>query len=120
MKSFLKKLTLITICIAMFASLTGCYTAVKPDKDPKKLVQDINRTKQLSKEKDLDTGQVYVKNNMVTATMAFKDNVSQEDAKKLISKYEDALKKEYKDMKINIQAVQNNKSIANIVIPKQN
>lgn len=120
MKSFLKKLTLVAICISIFASLVGCYTAVKPDKDPKKIVQDVKRTEQLTKEKDLATGKVYVRDNMVTATMAFKDNVSQKDAKELISKYEDILKKEYKGMKINIQAVQNNKNIANIVIPKQN
>lgn len=120
MRKFCKRLTLITICISMFVSLTGCYTAAKPDKDAKKLVQDVNRTKQLSKEKDLVTGQVYVRNNMVTATMAFKNNVSQKDAKELINKYEDELKKEYKGMKINIQAVQNNKNIANIVVPKQN
>lgn len=118
MKNFLKKLTLIMICISVFISLTGCYRAVKPDKNPNKLVQDTNRTKQLSKEKDLVSGQVYVRNNMVTATMAFKDNVSEKDTKELINKYQDALKKEYKGMKINIQAVQKNKNIANIVIPK--
>ncbi|AWI03147.1 hypothetical protein [Clostridium drakei] len=118
MKSFLKKLTLVTICIAMFASLTGCYTAVKPDKDPKKLVQDVKRTNQIKKEKDLITGEVYIRDNRVTATMVFKDDISKEESKKLIDKYVEALKKEYKGMKINVQAVQKDKSIANINVNK--
>ncbi|AKN33482.1 hypothetical protein Ccar_22695 [Clostridium carboxidivorans P7] len=118
MKSFLKKLTLIMVCVSMFVSLTGCYTAVKPDKDPKKLVQDVKRTSQIKKEKDLIDGQVYMKNDVLTATMVFKDNVSEKDAKELVNKYAEALKKEYKGTKINIQAVQKNKNIANVVIPK--
>ncbi|WPC42261.1 hypothetical protein [Clostridium sp. JS66] len=118
MKKFLKKLTLITICISMFVSLTGCYTAVKPDKDPKKLVQDVKRTNQIKKEKDLVNGEVYVKNNMVTATMVFKDNIGEKEAKDLVNKYVEELKEEYKGMKINVQAVQKNKNIANITVNK--
>lgn len=118
MKVFLKKLTLIAICMSIFMSLAGCYSAVKPDKDPKKLVQDVKRTNQIKKEKDLTNGQVYVKNNMVTTTMVFKDSVSEKDANDLVNKYTEALKKEYKGMKINIQAVQKGKNIANVVIEK--
>jgi outer membrane murein-binding lipoprotein Lpp len=118
MKVFLKKLTLIAICVSIFMSLTGCYSAVKPDKDPKKLVQDVKRTDQIKKEKDLISGQVYVRNNMVTATMLFKDTISEKDAKDLVNKYTEALKKEYKGMKINIQAVQKGKNIANVIIEK--
>lgn len=118
MKKFWKKLTLIVVCISMFASLTGCYKAVKPDKDPQKLVQDVKRTDQIKKEKDLKGGQVYVQNNVVTATMVFKDDISEKEAKELVNKYVEALKKEYSGMKINVQAVQKNKNIVNIVVNK--
>ncbi|NMM65060.1 hypothetical protein HBE96_20975 [Clostridium sp. P21] len=116
MKKILKKLMLITICMSIFMSLTGCYKAVKPDKDPNKLVQDVKRTNQIKKEKDLIDGQVYVRNNIVTATMVFKDDISEKEAKELVNKYVEALKKEYKGIKINVQAVQKNKNIANIIV----
>lgn len=118
MKAFFKRLTLFAICISVFMSFTGCYKAVKPDKDPKKIVEDTKRTQQISKEKDLLGGKVYVRDNMVTTTMVFKDNITEEDSKKLVSKYVEELKKEYKGMKINVQAVQNGKTIANIVVQK--
>ncbi len=104
--------------MSVFLSLTGCYRAVKPDKDATKLVQDTKRTEQIKKEKDLISGQVYVKDNIVTATMVFKNDISEKDAKELVNKYVELLKKEYKGMKINVQAVQKNKSIANIIIQK--
>lgn len=121
MKKILKKLILITVIVSMFISLSGCsigYKPVKPDKDSTKLVQDVKRTNQIRKEKDLIDGQVYARDNMIIATMIFKDDVSEKDAKELVNKYVEALKKEYKGNKINIQAVQKNKNIASIVIPK--
>lgn len=121
MKRFLKKLTVTAVLVSVIMSLVGCslwHTPVKSDKDPKKIVQDTKRTEEIKKEKGVVNGQVYMKNNVVTATLAFKDDVSEKDAKEIINKYVEALKKEYKGTKINVQAVQKGKNIANIDIDK--
>ncbi|MCB2339562.1 hypothetical protein [Clostridium estertheticum] len=81
------------------------YQAVKPDKNPKKVVLDENYTKDLKKEKEVQSGQVYVQNGKVIATMITKDGVSDKDAKKLEEKYTTKLKKTYAGMEISVKAV---------------
>ncbi|MTK12858.1 MAG: hypothetical protein F8N39_12495 [Clostridiaceae bacterium] len=133
MKRSTKILGEISIIMALVLSMTACSFGNKTSKstnDTKqsaqtnqnnngpKLEQDIKKTKQLKKEKEIIDGQVYVQNNMVTATMIIKDNVSENDGKALADKYAKDLKASHKDMKVNVQAVQNGKNIANITIEK--
>ena len=134
-----KKLLIFSMLMTLFLSLTGCSlfsknnsgsnnapkntnnTPQNTKKDVQKEappVQDTKKTEQLKKEKQISNGQVYVQNNIVVATMLIKDDVSESDAKALAEKYAKQLKEEHKDMKVNVQAVQKGKNIANITIEK--
>ena len=55
---------------------------------------------------------------MIVATMVIKDDASETDAKALAEKYAKQLKEEHKDMKVNVQAVQKGKNVADITIEK--
>ncbi|MBI6873616.1 hypothetical protein [Clostridium aciditolerans] len=133
MKRFTKRLTTVSMVVALLISVSGCSFGNKTSKtnnDTKqssqntqnnngpKLEQDVKRTEQLKKEKEIIDGQVYVQSNMVTATMIIKDNVKESDGKALADKYAKDLKASYKDMKVNVQAVQKGKNIANITLEK--
>ena len=109
------------LMLVLAISLVACGTkheAVKPDKDSTKIVTDKNYTESIKKEVGVQAGQVYVKNGVVSSTMVLKDTVSDADAKKLANKYATELKKTYKDMKINVQAVKKGKNVANITLEK--
>ena len=133
MKKHCKRLFVFSLFITIFLSLTGCSlfsknntanqntkgnTEVKKDaeKEAPKAKQDVKKTEQLKKEKEISNGQVYVQNNTVTATMIIKDDVSEADAKALAEKYAKDLKAEHKDMKVNVQAIHKGKNIANITL----
>lgn len=124
-----KRLIIFSLFVSIFLSLTGCSLFSKnnsssnnatenTNKEAPKVVQDTKRTEQLKKEKGISNGQVYVQNNVVIATMLIKDDVSEADAKALADKYAKQLKKDHKDMKVNVQAIQKGKNIANITIEK--
>ncbi|APH13368.1 hypothetical protein ACXATD_003962 [Clostridium sporogenes] len=121
MKNFLKKLFALMIVLTVVLSLVACgnsskHETVKPDKDPKKIVQDKNYTKDLTKDKKVKDGQVYIQNNTVVCVMIIKDDVKEADAKELLNKYAKELKKSYKDMPVNAQAVLKGKNIGNVVL----
>ncbi|MBD5638780.1 hypothetical protein HYI18_09290 [Clostridium botulinum] len=121
MKNFLKKLFALMIVLTVVLSLVACgnsskHEAVKPDKDPKKIVQDKNYTKDLTKDKKVKDGQVYIQNNTVVCIMIIKDDVKEADAKELLNKYAKELKKSYKDMPVNAQAVLKGKNIGNVAL----
>lgn len=126
MKKHCKKLIVFSLFITIFLSLTGCSlfksqntkgtTEVK--KEVPNVNQDVKKTEQLKKEKEISNGQVYIQNDTVVATMIIKDDVSEADAKALAEKYSKQLKEQYKDKRINVQAVQKGKNIANITIEK--
>ncbi|MFL0249140.1 hypothetical protein ACJDT4_01800 [Clostridium neuense] len=118
----LKIINFLIISILIIGMLAGCgnakgkHEAVKPVKDPRKIVQDKNYTKDLKSEKEVLDGQIYLQNGMVCGAIMLKNNVSDKDAKALAQKYADELKKTYKGMKINVQAVKKNKNVANITV----
>ncbi len=121
MKNFLKKLFALMIVLTVVLSLVACgnsskHETVKPDKDPKTIVQDKNYTKDLTKDKKVKDGQVYIQNNTVVCVMIIKDDVKEADAKELLNKYAKELKKSYKDMPVNAQAVLKGKNIGNVVL----
>lgn len=120
-KNMIKRISTALLMIILTASLGACgakHEAVKPDKDPKKVVVDKNYTEDLKKENGVQNAQVYVQNNMAIGTMILKDSVSDADAKALANKYAKELKKTYKDMKSNVQAVKKGKNVANITLDK--
>ncbi|WP_061321427.1 hypothetical protein [Clostridium botulinum] len=121
MKNFFKKLSALMIVLTIVLSFVACgnnpkHEAAKPDKDPKKIVQDKNYTKDLTKDKKVKDGQVYIQNNTVVCIMIIKDDVKEADAKELLNKYAKELKKSYKDMPVNAQAVLKGKNIGNVVL----
>lgn len=122
MNKFSKKIVaIISIIVVVLGIVTFkslYYTPVKPDKNPQKIVQDEKRTKQLKDESKILDGQVYVQDGKVMVTMIIKDDASKEEIKNLVDEYSEKLKKEYKGMAINIQAVQKGKSVADVKIEK--
>ncbi|MFD3155920.1 hypothetical protein ACFIJ5_03505 [Haloimpatiens sp. FM7330] len=76
--------------------------------------QDKDLTKSIKNEKEVSEGQVYVKDNNVIGVMLIKKGVSADRAKQLANEYAAKLKKQYKDKKVNVQAVQDGKNVANI------
>jgi uncharacterized lipoprotein YehR (DUF1307 family) len=121
MNKAIKKMSMLLLILVIMLSLSACegkHEAVKPDKDPKKIVVDKNYTEDLKNEKDVQVGQVYIQNGIAIGTMIIKDTVSDNDAKALAEKYAKELKESYKDMKVNVQAVKNGKNVANIILEK--
>jgi ABC-type phosphate transport system substrate-binding protein len=107
--------------LTLMGSLVGCgakQEAVKADKNPQKIVQDKNYTADLKNEKDVQAGQVYVQNGTAIGTMIIKKGVSDADVKKLAEKYAKELKETYKDLKVNVQAVEDGKNVADITLNK--
>jgi PBP1b-binding outer membrane lipoprotein LpoB len=90
-------------------------TTAKKEKtnEPK---QNKELTKKVKEEKGVLDGQVYTQDGMAIGTLLLDKKVSDVDAKKLAEKYAKELKEEYKDMKVNVQAVRNGKNVANITL----
>jgi hypothetical protein len=76
--------------------------------------QNKELTKQVKQEKGVIDGQVYEQDGMAIGTLLLEKKVSDKDAKRLAEKYADELKKEYKDLVINVQAVRDGENVANI------
>jgi hypothetical protein len=81
-----------------------------------KIVQNKELTKKVKEEEGVLNGQVYTQNGMAIGTLVLDKKVSDADAKKLAEKYAKELKEEYKDMKVNVQAVRGGKNVANITL----
>mgnify|MGYP003818982147 FL=1 len=90
-------------------------TTVKEEQknEPK---QNKELTKKVKEEEGVLNGQVYMQNGMAVGTLVLDKKVSDADAKKLAEKYAKELKEEYKDMKVNVQAVRDGKNVANITL----
>jgi hypothetical protein len=76
--------------------------------------QEEQLTEKLLKEEEVNTGRIYIQDNIVYCAINVKEDSNTENAKKLAQRYADELKDIYKDKKINVQAVQKDKNIANI------
>jgi predicted small lipoprotein YifL len=116
------KMSTLLLMLTLILSLVGCgkkYEAVIPDKDITKIVVDKNYTEDLKKERGVQEGQIYVQNGMVIATIVLNDKISDENAKKLAEEYATKLKKTYKDMKVNVQAVKDGKNVSSITLEKE-
>lgn len=78
--------------------------------------QNKELTKKVKEEEEVLDGQVYTQDGMAVGTLVLDKKVSDADAKKLAEKYAKELKEEYKDMKVNVQAVRDGKNVANITL----
>lgn len=78
--------------------------------------QNKELTKKVKEEEEVLDGQVYTQDDMAVGTLVLDKKVSDADAKKLAEKYAKELKEEYKDMKVNVQAVRDGKNVANITL----
>ncbi|MSU03201.1 hypothetical protein [Tissierella pigra] len=82
---------------------------VKPNKN-----RDENLTDELVKEEEVYDGQIYFQDDWVIGAISIEDGVPEEKGKEIAQKYAEKLKEKYKDKKVNVQAVQDGKNIANI------
>lgn len=78
-------------------------------------VQDEKKTEDLLTEEGITAGQVYTQGDTVVTTMIADSEANEEKVKELAEKYAEELKKEYPDMKVNVQAVKDGENIANII-----
>lgn len=113
--------------LVVFLLAVGCSNnkeakkeEVKQEEKQNKGSEDIKQNKELTKkvreEEGVLDGQVYTQNDMAFGTLVLDKKVSDTDAKKLAEKYAKELKEEYKDMKVNVQAVRAGKNVANITL----
>lgn len=125
MKRTLRNFTVFLLIFVAFTSLIGCSSTSKKDNNTKnitqineaaKITEDKKSTEQLKAHKELLDGKVYTQGEYAVATMIIKDNIKEQDAKALVDEYAKQLKKQYSGKKVNVQAVQNGKNIANVTI----
>jgi PBP1b-binding outer membrane lipoprotein LpoB len=112
--------------------LFGCSANNKSNdtskEDPKKEVstQDSNKdstndvkqnkdlTKKISDEKGVVGGQVYEQDGTAVGTLVLDKKVTDKEAKELAEHYADEIKKEYKNLPVNVQAVRDGKNVASV------
>jgi hypothetical protein len=125
--------------IALFCAmilLFGCSAKDKSNEkskeDPKKEVtaqdskknstNDVKQNKELTKkitnEKGVIGGQVYEQNGTANGTLVLEKKISDKEAKALAERYADEIKKEYKDLPVNVQAVRDGKNVASVQLEK--
>jgi hypothetical protein len=78
------------------------------------IVENIELTAQVQAEKGVIDGKVYTQNGIAIGTLVLDKTVTDEQAKTLAQKYVSEIKKDYKDMKINVQAVRDGKNVVNL------
>lgn len=129
MRKSLRKFTILSLTFIIFLSFTGCSSWSKNNTSEKKqtqstesenkelkITEDKKNTDKLKAKKEVLTGKVYTQNGSAVATIIIKDDVTESDAKKLAEEYAKQLKKQYSNMKVNVQAVKGGKSIADITL----
>jgi len=76
--------------------------------------QNLQLTDMLEEEEIVELGKVYTCDNIAYASMILKDDVNKQDAEKVANDYMVILKKEYAEMKVNVQAVRGGENIVNL------
>lgn len=85
--------------------------------DPKnKIEEDKKLTEKVKKEKIVSNGKVYEQGEYVYGTLIIKEGISKGEVDKLVKNYAQKLKSEHKNKKVNVQAVQNNKNVADVTL----
>lgn len=82
--------------------------------ETQKIVQNEELTKSILEEEGVIAGKAYEQDGLAVGTLSLEADVSDEDTKKLAEKYAGALKKEYKDLPVNVQAVRDGENVVNI------
>lgn len=86
------------------------------DKATTEIKQNEDLTKKIQDEKGVIDGQAYEQDGTAIGTLLLEKDVSDDDAKKLAERYADEIKKEYKDLPVNVQAVRDGENVANITL----
>ena len=116
----MKKLIYLSVLIILLAA---CNDETSKDSEPnnnqqteetQEIIQNKDLTKSILEEEGVIAGQAYEQDGLAVGTLSLEADVSDKDAKKLAEKYADELKKEYKDLPVNVQAVRDGENIANI------
>lgn len=115
------------VLAAVFASfllVAGCSNNEDPNpqetenqeqnEQSHEIKQNEELTKQVRDEDGVIDGQVYEQNGTAIGTLILDSDVSDEDAEKLAERYAEEIKKEYKDLPVNVQAVRDGENVANI------
>ncbi|UII55682.1 hypothetical protein LS684_18965 [Cytobacillus spongiae] len=119
---------LILLVIFLFTFIAGCSNVEEEKQDlnksqdktsehgSKEIMQNEKYTEMVLDEEGVKNGQVYEENGVVFGALVLEEIVSDERAKELANKYAQELKNEYKNLKVNVQAVRNGENVANITI----
>lgn len=91
----------------------GC--SKKQAKNPNEIVVDTELTEKIKKDKGVSKANVYTQNGNVLATIVVKNELKDEDAKKLANEYAEQIKAKYKDKVIDVQIIKNGNNIVNVV-----
>jgi len=120
--------------LGAFLLVTGCSadkekTDAKVDKAPIEQEADKENatptekenealTKKIQDEEGVAGGRVYEQNGTAIGILMIEKEVNDVDTKKLAERYADEIKKEYKDLPVNVQAIRDGENVANIQLDK--
>jgi len=131
------KLKIMAGVIGALLLVTGCSadkekTDAKVDKTP--IEQEVDKentaptekaekenealTKKIQDEEGVMGGRVYEQNGTAIGILMIEKDVNDVDTKKLAERYADEIKKEYKDLPVNVQAIRDGENVANIQLDK--
>jgi hypothetical protein len=137
-ETMLKKLIVISTMVVVSFSATSCSLVSKRSSDKNvpgtqtqqqaeenkntdqaqdktsEQVEDKDLAEKLKGEKIVKNGMVYTQNNTAVAVIIAKEEAKKEEVNKLAESYSKELKAKYKDMKVVVQALVNNKDWINI------
>ncbi|MBW9156990.1 hypothetical protein [Clostridium tagluense] len=115
----LSVISLVIILGVIFSMIKGGGPSVKAPKEPNKIVKHEEMTKELKSEKQVSSGEVYLKSDVVVANITLKQNTTKDQAKELANKYAKELNNQYKGMPVIVDVKQGDKDIVKEMIPQK-
>ncbi|MBZ9625197.1 hypothetical protein G9F71_020350 [Clostridium sp. FP2] len=115
----LSVISLVIILGVIFSMIKGSGSSVKAPKEPNKIVKHEKMTKELKSEKQVSSGEVYLKSDVAVANITLKQNITKDQAKELANKYAKELKNQYKEMPVIVDVKQGDKDIVKELIPEK-
>ncbi|MFT5871810.1 MAG: hypothetical protein ACI8WT_000734 [Clostridium sp.] len=108
---------LAVIASGVFLMTRNNNLSVKPPKEPNIIVKHEDMNNELKNEKQVASGEVYLKSDVVVANITLKEDITKDQAKVLADKYAQELKSQYKDMPVIVDVKQGDKDIVKDLIP---
>ena len=100
--------------------ISGCSNSEEPrneekqEQESREIKQNKELTKKVTEEKGVVDGKVYEKDGIAVGEIVLEEKISDEDAKNLADRYVDEIAKKYKEMKVQVKAMRDGKTVVTI------